>query len=334
MIPALLTFAGSARGVALRVLETGLGDCVAAPCNYTTAIARIENGATVGFDDAEVSVTAALSDLFHAVVLKNVSLNGGSTVIRGDGGLPLLTVDPVSNFLWGRIRSFTFSGFNSAVILRTAPETVWPLIIFEGCLFADNNQDVINVKGGTFQFDRCTFKNNSHRPLKIMSGTTIELTDTTIRDSNASFFYDCDLIIRNSRFINNTGARGGAFYLSKATFLIEGTKFINNSARSLGGVGYISETGPDLASEVRTSCFIGNQAPTNGTSFSSSFSEVLFRENCFSDSETASLFGIEVSTRPGNVFGSNCESCLSYEAAGQPFDPLEDDTETRLDGEL
>jgi hypothetical protein len=326
MLLALLALSGSAQVPPLHVIEAGEGDCFSSPCNYTTAISRLQNGATVIFEDSSVSITAPLSDLFQAAVFKNVSLTTNRrTEIFGEfGTVPLLIVPPTTDYRWGKVHGFTFSGFNTAVVLRSSPESVWPLVIFNNCSFVDNTQDVINVKGGTFQFDRCLFKNNSHRPLKIMSGTTIELTRTTVIDSNASFFYDCDLIIRNSQFINNSGARGGSMYVSKTTFLFEATKFVNNTAQSLGGAVYIGETGSDLASEMRNSCFIGNQAKTNGTSSYSYFSEVLFNGNCFSDSEFNAIVGHESNNvKNGNVFDSTCEPCLALEVGLDPFDPIE-----------
>jgi predicted outer membrane repeat protein len=332
----LLVFGESSQRLTLHVLENGFGDCLSSPCNYSTATLRLETESTVIFEDTDISVTPSLTNLFETAILKNVSLIGKEeTVISGNGRMPLFTIGSSSSFLWGRLKRFKFSGFDSAVIVRTSTETIWPLIIFENCSFENNTQDVINVKGGTIEINNCLFKNNSHRPFKMMSGTMIEITNSTIRDCNSSFFYDCDLIIRNSRFINNFGSRGGAFYVSKVTFLIESTKFINNTARSLGGAIYISETKSDFRSEIRKSCFIGNQANINGTSLSSYFSETLFRDNCFSDSESISIFGSESNNiKIENIFDSKCESCLEYEITENPFDPFEQEVDIQLNIEL
>jgi hypothetical protein len=314
----------------LRVTSAGWGDCFSSPCDYTFAVTRLADSQQVVFEDSTISIAShpsPLSGLFQAAILKNVTLTARTeTTILGNSSItePFFPVDPTINFSWGKVRGFTFQNFDTAVVLRTASETSWPLIIFENCSFVDNTVDVINVKGGTFQFDHCLFRNNSHRPLKIMSGTAAELTDCEVIDCNASFMYDCDLIIRNSRFINITGSRGGAIYLSKATFLIDGTKFIRNSARSVGGAIYIGETGADLASEVRRSCFLANAAPTNGTSVYLYYSDVTFREDCFSDSSAAAIVGFESNTaQTANIFDSACNECLASESPVDPFDPVQ-----------
>jgi hypothetical protein len=207
-------------------------------------------------------------------------------------------------------------------------ESPWPLIIFEKCSFLDNKQDVFNVKGGTFQLDNCMFRNNLHRPIKAITEATVDLTDCVFERSESSFFFDCDLIIHNCRFIENFDGRGGALYLSKVTLLIEGAKFIRNKAKNHGGAIYIRESPSDYECEVRRSCFVENEAGQHGTSSYAHSSDMIFRDNCFSDRDSSALFEFKTNTtKAGNEFSLVCKTCLTYEPAPDDFDPINPDPE-------
>jgi predicted outer membrane repeat protein len=266
----------------------------------------------------------------------NVTFVAKESQTKVDGrvlaGESLFNVHSASRFCWAKFHGFTFSAFEKPVMIRIMAESPWPLVIFEKCSFVDNKQDVFNLKGGTFQFDNCVFRNNVHRPIKAVTEATIELTDCLIERSESSFFFDCDLIIHNCRFIENFGSRGGALYLSKVTLLIDGAKFIRNKAKNHGGAIYIRESSSDYECEVRRSCFIDNEARQNGTSYYSYYSDVIFRDNCFSDEDERALFEFKaVTAKTGNEFGSKCARCLTYEPAPDDFDPIRPDPEFDID---
>jgi hypothetical protein len=160
------------------------------------------NGDTTFFHDNRISITShpsAISDLLHGAMFLNCTLQGkeGKTVFDGTfmGGEALFNIHSVARFAWAKLHGFTFTNFDKPVLIRVIAESPWPLVIFSSCSFLDNRQDIFNVKGGTFRFDDCAFRNNLHRPIKAVTEAAVELTDCVIERSESSFFFDCDVII-------------------------------------------------------------------------------------------------------------------------------------------
>jgi predicted outer membrane repeat protein len=323
----------------VHVIDGGDGDCFQTACGYEVAVNLILNGDTIVFEDKRISISSypsPMSDLLHTAMFMNVTMNAKDYLGVIDGrfmaGESLFNVHSAARFCWAKFHGFTFTGFEKPVLIRIMAESPWPLIIFEKCSFLDNKQDVFNIKGGTFQFDNCVFRNNVHRPLKAVTEATVELTDCVIERSESSFFFDSDLIIHNCRFIENFGSRGGALYLSKVTLLIDGAKFIRNKAKNHGGAIYIRESGSDFECEIRRSCFVENEAGHNGTSYYAYYSDMIFRDNCFSDEDRRALFEFKTNnTKVGNEFASKCGTCLAYEPVADDFDPITPDPEFDFD---
>lgn len=323
----------------LHASENGDGDCINDACGFDEAANVVMNGDTIIFDDARLAVTSypsTLSDLLHTSMFMNVTFiaKDDKTVIDGRfmAGESLFNVHSASRFCWAKFSGFTFRNFEKHVMIRVMAETPWPLVIFQGCSFVENKQDVFNLKGGTFQFDNCAFKNNLHRAIKAVTEATVELTDCVIERSEASFFFDCDVIVNNCRFTENFGSRGGALYLSKVTLLVDGTKFIRNRAKMNGGAIYIRESSVDYECEVRRSCFVENQAGVNGTAVYTYWSDIIVRESCFTDEESRAVFEFgSNNVKTSNDFVSRCQSCLQFVPEVDDFEPIRADPDFDID---
>ena len=340
---ALLAIAAFARDLrVLHVAENADGDCLNTPCSFDTATNIVMNGDTIIFDDARVSITSypsAMSDLLHTSMFMNVTFvaKDDSTVFDGRfmAGESLFNVHSASRFCWAKFQGFTFTNFEKPVMIRIMAETPWPLIIFKGCKFVENKQDIFSVKGGTFQFDNCVFRNNLHRPIKAVTEASIEMTDCVIERSESSFFFDCDVMIHNCRFVENFGSRGGALYMSKVTALVDGSKFVRNRANLSGGAVYIRESVADYECELRRSCFIDNKAGVNGTAFYGYWADTIIRDCCFSDEEERALFAFRSANQKSqNEFGSKCQKCLQYAPEPDDFDPIQANPDYDIDIEV
>jgi hypothetical protein len=171
-----------------------------------------------------------------------------------------------------------------------------------------------------------------HRPIKAVTEATVELTGCIIERSESSFFFDCDVIIENCRFVENFGGRGGALYLSKVTLFIDGSKFIRNKAKSNGGAVYIRESAADYDCEIRRSVFIDNAAGVNGSAYYSYWADATLHDNCFSDGEAASIYEFKsVNKKLDNEFGSKCRDLLGYFPATDDFDLIQANPDYDID---
>jgi hypothetical protein len=269
----------------------------------------------------------------------NVTLvaKDSKTVVDGKlmAGESLWNVHAAARFCWAKFKGFTFTNFEKPVMIRVGAETRWPLIIFGGCTFHNNKQDIFNLKGGTFQFENCVFRNNLHRPIKAVTEATVEITDSVIERSESCFFFDCDLIINNCRFTDNFGSRGGALYLSKVTLLIDGAKFIRNKAKNNGGAVYIRESPADFDCEIKRTCFIDNSAGGNGTSYYGFWTDLRLEDSCFSGDVEKEVFEFRSNvTKNANEYASKCQKCLQYSPVADDYDPIQANPDWDIDVEV
>ncbi|OHS98532.1 polymorphic repeat outer membrane protein [Tritrichomonas foetus] len=314
----------------LHVSEGADGDCFASACSFDKAQTILRNGDIVIFEDQKISVTSypsPISDLLHTATFMNVTLlsKDDNTIFDGRfmAGESLFDVKSAARFTWLKIKGFTFTNFEKPVMMRIISETPWPLIIFKDCTFKENKQDIFNLKGGTFQFDNCVFKQNLHRPIKAVTEAIVDIADCTFEHSESMFFFDCDISIKNSRFVECFGGRGGSLYLSKVTLNVDGCKFIRNKAKNNGGAIYIRESIEDYQCEIRRSAFVDNSAGVNGTAIYGYWADVIIRDNCFSDEESKAIFEFKSQNKKsGNEFKSKCTSLLTYEPKTDDFDPV------------
>ena len=327
----------------LRTLHVGDGmdgDCFNKSCDFATASMIVRNGDTIIFDEGKTHITSnpsPISDLFHAAMFMNVTLiaPNANTVIDGQfmGGDNLFEIFSASRFCWLKFIGFTFTNFEKSVFIRVISETPWPLFIFKDCTFTNNKADVFNLKGGTFQFENCEFSDNEHRPIKAITEATVELTDCLIERSEASFFFDTDLIINNCRFFDNFGGRGGALYLSKVTLNINGAKFVRNSAKVNGGAIYIRESPEDFDCEIKKSVFIDNEAAVNGSAIYTYWSDVKLLNNCYDKKDSIFQFKSN-NTIDGSEYSNKCTNLINYEPKIVDFDPYKPEIENDIDVEV
>ena len=324
----------------LHVSEGADGDCETSACSFDRAHNILRNGDILIFEDPKISITSypsAISDLLHAAMFLNVTLIAKSdtgTIFDGRfmAGESLFDVKSTARFSWLKIKGFTFTNFEKPVMMRIISETPWPLVIFRDCTFKNNKNDIFNLKGGTFQFDNCQFKDNLQRPIKAVTEAIVDITDSLFQNSESMFFFDCDISIRNSRFIENNGGRGGALYLSKVTLNVDGCKFIRNKAKNNGGAIYIRESIDDYQCEIQNSAFIDNEAGVNGTAFYGYWADVIIHDNCFSDDESKAIFEFKShNNKSNNEFSSQCKKILQYEPKTDDFDPVMADPDYDID---
>lgn len=326
----------------LHVSDGADGDCLTSACSFDKAHNILLNGDTLIFEDKKISITSypsAISDLIHESMFMNVTFRGNDQTTIFDGrfmaGESLFNIDSSARFAWVKIIGFTFTNFEKPVMTRFKSETPWPLVIMKDCSFHKNKQDLFNLKGGTFQFDNCVFKENLHRPIKAVTEAIVDIVDCHFEHSESMFFFDCDISIKNCRFIENFGSRGGALYLSKVTLSIDGSKFIRNKAKNNGGAIYIRESIDDYKSEIKRSCFIDNACGVNGTSFYGYWADVILRDSCFSEPQSKAIFAFRSNnTLIGNAFESKCEELLKYSPKGDDFDPVKADPDYDIDVEV
>ena len=139
------------------------------------------------------------------------------------------------------------------------------------CYFA-NNTGVSMVYGkGLINYTNCVIRDSSNLPaLEISSAgrgyvvdncTFINNTKGAIGIGLSQYIKDNDVIVKNSKFFNNSAEKGGAIRLDKAGALIENCYFEGNNATD-GGAIYNS-----YASLVITHCeFMNNSATGKGGS--------------------------------------------------------------------
>ena len=338
----LFTFSLQRELRTLHVIEAGTGDCFSAACDFDTASHSLKNGDTVYFDQDKIEITSfpsAISELLHTAMFMNVTFisQSGNTEFNGRfmAGEQLFSIHSASRFCWAKFVGFTFTQFEKKVLTRVITENQWPLINFKDCKFQDNNDDVIDVNGGTFQFDNCVFRNNKKRPIKAVKEATIEANDCKFEKSESCFFSDVDVILNNCQFRDCTGSRGGAIYSAAATLTINGCKFIRNNAKINGGAVYIRLTGADLDAEIKNCAFIENQAKENGTAIYTYLSEITLENNCFSGPEDQEY----IPNQSENVIVSNeykgtCEKQLQYEPKVLDYDPYVADPSYDIDVEV
>lgn len=315
----------------LHVKEAGIGDCIANACDFDTASHTLRNGDTVYFDQDKIEITSfpsAFSDLLHTAMFMNVTFisASGKTEINGRfmAGEQLFDIHSASRYCWARFIGFTFTHFEKKVLTRTMTENQWPLINFKECTFTENNDDIIDVNGGTFQFDNCVFSNNRKRPIKAVKEALIECNDCRFSKSESLFFSDCDFIMNNCIFQENFGSRGGAIYTASATMTLRACKFIRNNARINGGAIYVRLSIADYASDIKDCAFVDNTAKENGTAIYTYLSEVLLENNCFSGEQPSEYIQNQSTDKlVNNEFKSDCTRLLQYEPKRDDFTPLE-----------
>ncbi|EAX87969.1 polymorphic repeat outer membrane protein, putative [Trichomonas vaginalis G3] len=323
----------------LHVKESGLGDCISSACDFDTASHTLRNGDTVFFDQDKIEITSypsAFSDLLHTAMFMNVTFisESGKTEINGRfmAGEQLFDIHSASRYCWARFVGFTFTHFEKKVLTRTMTENQWPLINFKECTFTENNDDIIDVNGGTFQFDNCLFTSNRKRPIKAVKEAMIECNDCKFTKSESCFFSDCDVILNNCQFTDNFGSRGGAIYAASATLTIRGCKFIRNTARINGGAIYTRLSISDLASDIKDCVFISNTARENGTAVYTYLSDMLLENNCFSGDESSEYVQNQSNNKlVNNEFKSQCTKQLEYEPPRDDYAPLEPNPKYDID---
>lgn len=326
----------------LRTLYVGEGqdgDCFSSSCSFDVAANLVQNGDTLIFDDGKMAITSfpsTLSDLLHTAMYMNVTFKSKSGKSVFDGrfmaGESLFNVHSAARYSWVKFVGFTFTNFEKPVMIRIMAETQWPLVIFNDDTFIDNKEDCFNLKGGTFQFSNCVFKNNLRRPIKAITEAIVQMTDCRIERCESCFFFDCDVSFQNCLFTENYGGRGGALYLSKVTLYVDGCKFIHNRAKTNGGAIYIREAVEEYQCEVRRSVFLENRAGVNGTAYYSYWADGLIRDSCFSDDESRSIFEYRSNnSKDGNVYTSKCEDLLKYSPPMDDYDPYVPNPEDDID---
>lgn len=304
----------------LFVRENGQGDCFTSACRYEMASNIIRNGDTLIFEDSTITMNNypnTISDLLNSAMFMNVTFIANDDTVKFDGrviaGNQLLNPMSATRFCWVKFVGFSFIGFQKSILVRSVQDSIWPLIYFKNCVFEDNTKDLFDIRGGSFRFDNCIFRNNLGRPIKAVSEVLVEINDCLFENCSSLFLSNCDAIIRNCRFVGCNGNRGGAIYSTLSTLTVDGCKFIDNKASVYGGAIYIRESHVDLESEITKSSFIRNSA-NNGTDVYVYLSSLLVRENCFSGSEN-SIYVQESDIQGDNKYKSECYDQLEYRAA-------------------
>lgn len=342
MFVSFLSFAHSRELRTIHVAESAKGDCFSSACDFDTASHSLKNGDTVYFDQDKIEITSypsAVSELLHTAMFMNITFISlsGSTVFDGKfmAGDQLFNLHSASRFCWAKFVGFTFSGFQKKILTRQISENQWPLINFKDCTFKENADDIIDVNGGTYQFDNCVFRDNKKRPIKAVKEATIEANDCKFERSESCFFSDVDVILNNCQFKECFGSRGGAIYSASSTLTVDGCKFIRNKAKINGGAVYTRLTNSDLDSEFTNCAFIDNEAKENGTAVYTYLSEIKFTGNCFSGDEKSEY----VQNQSENVASDNeykgiCEKQLQYEPKMLDYDPYVADPTYDIDVEV
>lgn len=200
---------------------------------------------------------------------KALNLDEGSTIaLTFQGGYNASTGarDIASNVT-------SFSGEDSYRILTLGGDMD---VTFDGISFVDGHVDgdggAVNVSGGTWSFNACTFSGNTATnggAMELGGSSTVNISDcvfsnNTVTGSGGAI--DSDMAatsITDCSFSDNTAAKGGAIsFFNAGKRTIQGTSFSGNSSTAEGGAIYARYN-----IEAKECTFSGNQSVNGGAIF-------------------------------------------------------------------
>lgn len=320
----------------------GSGNCFDEECSFNEAMLTLRMADIIYVRDNIIyptSYPSEFSDLIEGVVQNNVTLiaNEEGTIIDGKmltGGV-MYYLENQRKFTWGKIKGFTFRNFDKLIMGRQHSWSTYPQVVFENCIFENNQHDMFSTTGGHWVFINCIFRNNSGRIFKALSETCVEFEDCTFETSQAAFAYGADIIFRNCIFSRTYGKRGGAIYASKSTLYVKDCKFIETKASANGGAIYIRESHEKYQSEISNSCFLRTTAEMNGTAIYSYLSDLQVTDNVF-DGGNESFYEFQSDIHEsGNSFNANSDECIrNHQPMNEPdlYYPCDTYQRHELDG--
>lgn len=230
--------------------------------------------------------------------VKFASINGAKFLLAAgsyDWGAASIgnTADPTININETDEVSFTIEGgYNASTGARDIANNVTSFsgnsehrilslggkmnVTFDGISFVDGYVDgdggAVNVSGGTWSFNACTFSGNTATnggAMELGGSSDVNISDclfsnNTVTGSGGAI--DSDMAatsITGGSFSNNTAARGGAIsFFNAGKRTIQGTSFSGNSSTAEGGAIYARYN-----IEAKECTFSGNQSVNGGAIF-------------------------------------------------------------------
>lgn len=295
------------------------GDCFEIPCSMKTGALLVRTADTLIFPATTIypnSYPSEFSDLFIQLSLMNTTVISKGTIVDGKflAGDMLFQITSHPEYTWTLFQNWTFRHFSKSIFTRQYTWSTAPFIIFRDCIFENSKADLFAIKGGTYVFENCVFRNISGRSIKAISEVRCDFTGCLFESCQALFFYGSDASFTNCRFIRMYGQRGGAVYTAKTTLYIERCLFINCTAKFKGGALYLRDSLECFETEIKTSCFIDTNANVNGSSIYSYLSSIkLSGKNCFTSDFNQSVCNVggTINIEETQIVDDKCRACIT-----------------------